>query len=226
MENLERNIDAANNMVITEEEIEEAPAQAPVELPQVTDLYQARQDVQRDYSKKQFPRGSSAMVLSTIKDAVGESLAWAYKKAKSESDALKANGENRRAQIVINQYMAEDFLPAVELVANIASPDELLNSVQGLKMLDSYALGVGSMSGYTSAYIREAYANQLGNREALSDPSVAQAILRINGLCDTDQMMAAKGLASKMKREIDAGEHLANQSDYDFISRVASFGRK
>lgn len=226
MDNLERNIDAANNMVVVDEEIETTPAVEEPVASQPIDLYQARQDIQRDYSKKQFPRGSRALVLATVEDVVNgvgtNSLGLAYKRAKDESETLRENGETTRAQLVANQYMLESFLPAVEVVVNMTSPDELLNSKEGLKTLDKYALGAGSMTGYTAAYIREAYANQLGQVSQASDPTVVRAVRRINGLMDSYQMRPAEGLASKIKKQIDEGKHIASSEDYDLIARVAS----
>lgn len=217
MEDLDARIAEANEEFISEE---------PESAPAPTDLYQARQDVQRDYVKKQFPKGSSARVKATIKDVVegagAGSLARAYERARDDSESLKEAGENRRAQLVINQYMEEKFLPAVEVVVNFTSPDEVLNSVEGLRLLDNYALGAGSMSGYTAAYVREAYEDLLGKVEALSDPTVSHTIRRINGLLDTDQIRIARGLAQKMKRHITNGDNIASDQDFEFISRVAA----
>lgn len=212
---LDKRIAEANDEFISEEEEVVAP----------TDLYDERQAIERDYAKKQFPRGARALVLATVKDVINgagtNSLGLAYKRAKDDSDALREGGEATRAQLVINQYMQEHFLPAVEVVVNFTSPDELLNSKESLKTLDKYALGAGSMTGYTEAYVREAYRNQLGQVSQLSDPTVARAVRRINGLMDSYQVRPAEGLATKIKRQIDQGKHIASAEDYDLIVRVA-----
>ena len=101
MEDLEKRINDANNLYIAEEEEEVAPP--PV------DIYQEERNVQRDYAKKQFPKGSRTQVLATVKDVVEgagtASLSRAYKRARDDTEALKQMGDTRRAQLIINQYM-------------------------------------------------------------------------------------------------------------------------
>ena len=217
MEDLEKRIKEANDMYISDEE--EVETITPV------DMLQVQRDVQRDYAKKQFPRGARAQVMATVQDVLNgagtDSLARAYKRAKDDSEVLEEMGDHRRAQLVRNQYMQENFLPAVEVVVNFTSPDELLNSREALKALDRYALGTGSMSGYTEAYVREAYKNALGAISGASSPAVTEAVARINGYLDTDQNLSARALANKTKKSIDEGKDIANDEDYELIATVA-----
>lgn len=217
MDDLDKRIAEANDEFISEEEEVTPP---PV------DIYQEERNVQRDYAKKQFPKGSRTQVLATVKDVVEgagtASLSRAYKRARDDSEALRQMGDTRRAQLIINQYMEEHFLPAVEIVVNFTSPDELLNSKEALTTLDKYALGIGSMSGYTAAYVREAYGNQLGQVEQASSPIIAHEVARLNGLLDTDQMQTAYALAKKLKKMVDDGKAIASEDDYDLISTVAA----
>lgn len=217
MDDLDKRIAEANEEFITEEE--EMTTPSPV------DMLQVQRDVQRDYAKKQFPRGARAQVNATIEDVVNgagtDSLARAYKRAKDDSEVLEEMGDHRRAQLVRTQYMQERFLPAVEIVVNFTSPDELLNSREGLKALDEYALGVGSMSGYTEAYVRKAYENSLGAMQSASSPSVTDAVMRINGYLDSDQMLSARALANKIKKSIDDGKDIASEEDYNLVAMVA-----
>lgn len=217
MDDLDKRIAEANDEFILEEE---------AITPALTDLYDERQKIQRDYSQKQFPRGSREQVLATVQDVINgagtRSLGQAYKRARDDSEALEKMGDHRRAQLVRNQYMQESFLPAVEVVVNFTSPDELLNCSKGLSELDKLALGNGPMFGYTAAYIREAYGNSLGRVEPPSSPMVSNAVMRLNGLLDSDQMVSAKGLANKIKKKIDAGETISNQEDYQFILMIAN----
>lgn len=217
MEDLEKRIKEANDIFISEEEEEQ--------LPNPVDILQVQRDVQRDYAKKQFPKGARAQVNATVKDVIEgagtDSLGRAYKRARDDSEVLEKMGDHRRAQLVRNQYMQEKFLPAVEVVVNFTSPDELLNSREALKTLDGYALGIGSMSGYTEAYVREAYGNALGAMPGASSPAVTAAVARINGYLDTDQNLSARALANKMKKSIDDGKDIANDEDYDLIATVA-----
>lgn len=191
------------------------------------DIYQRNQDRFYDVSQKSYPKGSSQAVnMSTyaVIDGVGaEGLAKAFKRAKDDSETLKARGERGRAELVRQQYMQENFLPAVEIVVNSTSPDEVLNSKQALEELDKYALLEGSGKGYTATYIRQAYGNQLGQQEGRSDASVRSGVIRINALLDDGQVRTAFGVANDLKEKIDKGEAMADDVDYDLIGRVVSF---
>lgn len=220
MDDLDKRIDEANEELFSEEEV------VVEEQPLPVDIYAEQQKIGRDYAKKQFPRGSRAEVLATISAVIAgagtASLSRAYKRAKDDSEALDKMGDHRRAQLVRNQYMQERFLPAVEIVVNFTSPDEVLNSKAGLKELDNFALGEGRMSGYTEAYIRNAYQDSLGSTQSASSPMVLHTVERVNGLLNTDQMVTAKGLAQKTKHKIDEGETISSEEDYQFLSMVAN----
>ena len=224
MDDLDKRIREANKEFLGYE-APESEEKEEVTVVSPTDLYQERQAIQRDYAKKQYPRGARGIVLATVRDVIEgagtRSLAKAYKRAEDDREALKEMGDYRRAQLVTNQYMQESFLPAVEVVVNFTSPDELLNSKEALVQLDKYAMGQGSMSGYTAAYIREAYGKSLGQVVPASSPEVTDAIDRVNGLLDSDQMVSAKGLANKIRKKIDRGETIASEDDYQFLVMVA-----
>lgn len=216
--------------MVTEQMFDESKQYRPQEeqqAPTVVDVYQRNKDRIYDVDKKSFPKGSSAAVnMSTyaVIDGVGaEGLAKAFKRAKDDSETLKARGERGRAELVRQQYMQENFLPAVEIVVNSTSPDEVLNSKQALEELDKYALLEGSGKGYTATYIRQAYGNQLGQREGRSDASVRSGVMRINALLDDGQVRTAFGVANDLKEKIDKGEAMADDVDYDLIGRVVSF---
>lgn len=218
---LDKRIAEANEAFVSGE-----PRDNGAVAPSPIDVLQTQRDIGRDYSAKQFPRGSREQVLATVKDVINgigtDSLAQAYERAKADAEAVDKMGDHRRAQIIKNQYMEEHFLPAVEVVVNFTSPDELLNCKKGLELLDKYALGLGAMSGYTSAYVREAYANALGQVDSASSPEVSDAVMRINGFLDSDQMVLAKSLAKRMKDKIDDGKVIASEPDYELILNVAS----
>lgn len=191
------------------------------------DIYQREQDRLRDVSRKSYPRGSSKAVdmsVYAVIDGVGaEGLAKAYKRAQDDIDVLKDQGERGRAQIRRQQYMQEDFLPAVEIVVNSTSPDEVLANKRALNELDKYALLEGSGKGYTATYIRQAYGNQLGQQEGRSDASVRSEVMRINSMLDNGQVRTAVSIANRIKDKIDRGENQADEVDYELISRVVSF---
>lgn len=191
------------------------------------DIYQRNMDRIIETNRKSFPKGSSRAVdmsLYAVIDGVGaEGLAHAYHEAEEDIDTLKERGERGRAEVRRNQYMQEYFLPAVEIVVNSTSPDEVLNSKRALDMLDKYALLEGSGKGYTAAYIRQAYGNQLGQQTGRSDHSVRSDVMRINAMLDSGQIRTAVGVANKIKDKIDRGDAMADDIDYELISRVVSF---
>ena len=195
--------------------------------PEPVDIYQRNQDRLYGVSQKSFPKGSSAAVnmavYSVIDGAGGEGLAHAYKKAKEEVDTLKDMDERGRADLRRQQYMQEYFLPAVELVVNSASPDEVLNSKRALEELDKYVLLEGAGNGYTASYIRQAYGNQLGQVKGRDEPNVRNAIMRINSLLDNGEIRTAVGIASALKEKIDRGESMASDMSYDLLGRIVSF---
>lgn len=191
------------------------------------DVYQRDQDRIREANQKSYPKGSSKAVdmsVYAVIDGVGaEGLAKAYKRAQDDIDVLKDQGERGRAQIRRQQYMQEDFLPAVEIVVNSTSPDEVLASKKALNELDKYALLEGSGRGYTATYIRQAYGNLLGQVSGRDDPDTRDAIMRINSLLDNGQVRTAVSIANRIKDKIDRGENQADEVDYELISRVVSF---
>lgn len=202
-------------------------SQAEQPSPEPIDIYQRDQDRIYEVSQKSYPKGSSAIVSMAVASVVdgngAEGLAHAYKRARDDIDALKAQGERGRADLRRQQYMQEYFLPAVEIVINSASPDEVLNSKQALADLDKYALLEGSGKGYTAQYIRQAYGNQLGQVEGRSDASVRSGVRRINALLDDGNVRTAFSLASSLKKKIDNGEAIADDVDYDLIGRIVAY---
>lgn len=225
-EELEARIDEANDEFIEDNEDVN-------EIIDFVDMYQQDVNKMRDESKKRRPRGSSPVVLASTKAAISgdgmpaNGLAQAYKRAKEAVVALKVKGEPGRADMVKRQYMEERFLPAVETIIRFSSPDELLNCKEALKTLDKYALGTGSMSGYTASYVRSAYGDLLGkdlnNRFDKSDPAISQMVMRVRALSDKGDIRNAIGVAKQAKKQVDNGENMASEYDYDLISRVVAY---
>lgn len=207
----------------------EAKPELEEPTPEPVDLYQRDRNRIRDVNAKSFPKGASAIVNTAVNAVVdgmgGEGLARAYKRAQDDADSLADQGEKGRAELRRKQYMEENFLPAVEIVVNSTSPDELLNSKSGLEELDKYVLlpTRGSGKGYTAAYIRQAYGNQLGQVAGRSDDTVRSGVMRINALLNDGQIRAAFGMANKLKEQIDKGERQSDDIDYELISRVRAF---
>lgn len=223
------NMKSINHSIISDFKKAEktGPAKETDSVTETVDIYQRNQDRINDVNRKSFPKGSSAAVNMSayaIIDGVGaEGLAKAFRRAKCDIDMLKDKGERGRADIRRQQYMQEDFLPAVEIVVNSTSPDEVLNSKRVLDELDKYVLLEGSGKGYTATYIRQAYGNQLGQQEGRSNASVRSDVMRLNSLLDRGEIRAALGLANKLKDKIDRGEAQADDIDYELIGRVVAY---
>ena len=227
LEEMLKNIDI-NTKGALEESADFYKSQPPEEASSLpVDIYQRNRDRIYDVNQKVFPKGSSKAVnmsVYAVIDGVGsEGVAKAYNRAKEDIDALKSRGERGRAELIRQQYMNENFLPAVEIVVNSTSPDEVLNSKQALDELDKYVLLEGSGKGYTATYIRQAYGNQLGQVIARSDDSVRSGVMRLNALLDDGQVRTAFGLANKLKEQIDKGEAQADDIDYNLIARIVAF---
>lgn len=207
----------------------EKKAKEPVAppIPEPVDIYQRDRERINDVNAKSYPKGSNAIVntaVNAVLDGMGaEGLVRAYKRAQDDVDALKDQGERGRAELRRKQYMEENFLPAVEVVVNSTSPDEVLSNSKALQDLDKYVLLEGSGKGYTATYIRQAYGNQLGQQEGRSDPSVRSDVMRINAMLDGGEIRTAVGIANKLKEKIDRGEAMADDVDYELIGRVVSF---
>lgn len=225
-EELEARIDEANDEFIADDDDVK-------ETVDFVDVYQQDINKIRNESRKRRPRGSSPVVLASTKAAISgdgmpaNGLAQAYKRAKEAAVALKVKGEPGRADMVKRQYMEERFLPAVETIIRFSSPDELLNCKDALRELDKHALGVGSMSGYTATYVRSAYGDLLGKdldeRFDRSDPAITDMVMRVRVLADKGDIRNAIGVARQAKKQIDNGENMASEDDYDLISRVVAY---
>lgn len=196
-------------------------------IPEPVDIYQRNQDRIYEVSQKSYPKGSSAIVnmaVSSVIDGAGaEGLARAYKRAKDDSESLKRQGERGRAELRRQQYMQEDFLPALEVVINSDSPDALLSNPKALEELDKYVLLEGSGKGYSAQYTRQAYGNLLGQVKGRSDDSVRSGVRRINGLLDDGNIRSALGVANDLKKKIDEGRAEADDADYELLGRIVSY---
>lgn len=206
----------------------QASAEEPLEESiEPVDVYQRNRDRAREVGAKSFPNGSSSavtMAVNFVIDGAGaEGLAQAYSRAKEDYTSLNKRGETGRAEIRRKQYMDEFFLPAVEAVVNSTSPDEVLANKRALSNLDKYVLLGAPGRGYTATYIRQSYGNQLGRVEGRSDASVRSGVRRLNSLLDNGNVRAGFALANELKKKIDAGENIADDNDFELISRVVAY---
>lgn len=226
------NMDSVEARMAKEEEARrKAEAEAPV-APEPVDIYQRNADARFEESKRVRPNGSPAIVKAAVESIIngdgvpGAGLAAAFKKAKVNSDLLRSRGDITRADMIRQQYMDENFIPAVEVVVRYSSPDELLNSKEAIKALDDLVLSAGNGRGYTASYIKTAYGDLLGQNLTgydRSDDTVIDGVRRIKTLSEMDNIRAAVGIAKQLKDKIDNGENIASPEDYDLIGRVVSF---
>lgn len=209
---------------IQKEELDEyKEAETIASAPRPVDVYDINRKAQEQERRTPRPNGAPSIINKVTADAVRQRLAPAFRRAKDDSDRLKEQGEPERAKLVRDQYMQEQFLPVVESVIMFSSPDELLNAAKALNALDALVLNETGGRGYTASYVRTAYKNILGNSQDKSDPTVKQTVARIKALADSADIRSCYGLAKRIKKQIDEGEHIASDEDYDIISRVAVF---
>lgn len=237
MNTLMSRISSLNQEYVTEEDAPDAP---PLGNETVTrevqvaepwfpiDIYRHKRNKRMNDAKREYPIGSRSFIKSIVETVLNggsgsEGLAIARKRLDADIASLEKSGYKDRVEIAKNQYMEEKFLPAVEIVVNSSSPDELLNCKSALEAFDKMAIGEGSMKGYTAAYIRQAYKDSLGNRRGDSDPTVEGEMRRIRTLVSNDQIRTAIGLATKIKEQIDNGEHQASPEDYAVIGRIVAY---
>ena len=210
---LKKRIDAVNKEMFANTTAVEEPAPQPV------DLYQTYADKQYELGKHKAPRGSRPKVTMTAQ-AVLEQLAPAYKKAKDDSEVLSSKGDNQRVEILKQQYLQEDFLPAIEALVRYNSVDEVINNRDILVQFDRYASLDGPRSGFTATYIRETFPEDEGDFSGLSDGEVRSAIKRMGKLLADDQIRSAYGIAKQIKERVDRGTNIASEDDYEFLQRI------
>ena len=86
------------------------------------DFYQQNYNNRFEASKRKIAKGSRPKIANDANDILAR-LRPRYKKAKDDSDILSSQGEKQRASMVKQQYMEEEFLPAVEALVAFNSVD-------------------------------------------------------------------------------------------------------
>lgn len=220
---LQKRIDAANNKYLSdgtegsESDVSTESGYTPV------DIYQTAKNARYEANKAYSVNGSSPKVLLDLK-AVLKQLAAAHKKAKSDSELYLNRGDTAWARYANDQYMEEQFLPAVQSLIDFNSVDEVVNNKQALSELDKYAtLDNTSGSGYTLSFIRSMYPNDFGKYSGTSDSIVVDKLRRMNNLLMNDRVRAAVGIAKGIKKDIDNGKNIASEEDYETITKVALY---
>lgn len=227
MDDLESRIAAVNNQMFVDTKDETANLQSPEEIapaPQPVDLYKDFTTKRYEMRKRPLPNGSRPKVTISA-NAVLQALAPAYKKAKDDSDVLSSRGDKQRAEIIKQQYVQEEFLPAVEAVITMNSVDEVLGNKDVLAKFDEYAVLDGSGKGYTESYIRTSHEGETGSFSGMSDGIVREELRKIRALIDSDQIRSAYGMARQIKEKIDNGNNIASPEDYEYLQRIVLRGQ-
>lgn len=188
------------------------------------DLYRNFSKQRYEMRKRPIPKGSSPKVALAANAVLGV-LAPAYKKAKDDSDVLSSRGDKQRAEIIKQQYVQEEFLPAVEAVITMNSVDEVLGNKDVLSKFDEYASLDGIGSGFTESYIRTSHDGETGSFSGTSDGEVRSEIAKIDRLMDADQIRSAYGIARQIKERIDNGNNIASPEDYEYLQRIVLRGQ-
>ena len=190
------------------------------EMAHPIDAYQTMVDAQSELEKKRFTNGARVKLSLGAVTAMDE-LNSAYQNAKRNVAMLEARGDKMRATVRRNQYMNDNFLPAIEAVVRFGSADELLGAREVLEKFDEMTLLPGiSGKGYTEAIIRSLYDGELGQTQAMSDDVVRTAITKIKNAIAADRIREGISEAKRLLSKIDAGENAANDDDYMLLQKI------
>lgn len=185
------------------------------------DFFQNRQKAARDLPATEV-YGASPKIMDDLDLLMQNGIVHAYKKALDDSELLYAEGETERARIIVEQYMNNWFQPVVDALVRMNSQQEVLASVDALEALDALALvpGGGQAEGYTSVFVSSLYEPVAGQTFS-SDAEVVDAIRRMNGLLDQNQVRMAGSVARRLLTSLDMGQNRATPDDYEFIQKIA-----
>lgn len=221
MEDIDARIDKANEKYVGNMEADgEAVMAAP------SDFYENTRIGIRNSLSAPGTNGARAKLTIETRFVI-KNLKAKYAAAKRKHDLSLQRGDRMAARLSIAQYMQEDFLPAVEAVVRLNSADEVLNSRDILQEMDELALvdGNESASGYTKAYVRSIYEDELGRGPSMSDSTVRCCMRDIDNLMQSGNIRTAVGKAEKMLKKIDAGQQIAIDDDYLILQKIAARGR-
>jgi len=189
------------------------------------DIYAGMRAERNEMSRKSFPKGSHQKVLEDTTEMM-ERLRPFYNKAKDDSEYASKIGDKQRSRIIRQQYMEEHFLPVVDALVRLDNIDMVLNAPKVLAMLDGVVLLDGGIAGngYTASYLNSMYGELKGQFCDNSDPIVAKQMKTIRRLMECDEVRTAIGVANKLKKQIDNGEHTASEEDYSIIQNIVLRG--
>ncbi len=222
MDSLESKLSKATDDFFKEFGADKAPEAV---APTGRDYYQEMIDDDEIERRKHTPNGAMAKLITDVNDAI-KPLVTAFRVAKRNYDRLSERGDKARARMVADQYMEENYMPAIEVVVRMNSADELLNSPEAMRKFDDFVLiPGGSASGYTKAYVRSLYDQELGAVITKTDAVVDRCIKEISAMIMDGQIRTAIGKATKMIDAIDSGKNMAEPEDYELLQKVVARGK-
>ena len=218
---LQERINKANNQMLTGDDPVGAPAQPTLQpqpessVPQPTDYYQMQANAAQEASKRPTAYGSPAEMKQVVKELTTNASEKYYNAYKHQYDHLiDANNINGAKQMA-NEYMMYHALPIIASLVETYGADAIINSPDTLEQLDSIMLtGNGSGDGYTRAYIKQMYSQNLGTNSSKSDIEVARGLQKATGIASQGDIRSAVGIAKTLKEKIDRGELSASPEDY------------
>lgn len=220
---LQKRIDAANELMVTEEEVVESPIQSKDETsPSPIDYYQSSRR-ERKSAPTKGSYGTRPYTKAILKHLEQSPVKIGFKKAQEQIKYLKSIGDKQRAELVRQQYMEDYYLPAVDAAVRLGSKQDVLGSKEVLDQLDSFVILDGVRpNGYTSSFVANMYED--GADPTQSDAEVQEAVAKIRRLCDEGNITSAVAAAKRIKNQIDAGNDIAIPEDYEIIETVAVRG--
>lgn len=225
MESIDARIERATDDFFDEFKKENTPTEQEVGAPSPRDYYADTAADDEKERRKSYPNGAKAKLMRDVENAI-KPLTTAFCVSSRNYDRIKERGDSARARMVADQYMEDKFLPAVEVIVRMNSADELLNAPEAMRKLDELVLIPGrASSGYTKAYLRSMYSDELGEAISKTDAVVSRCIREITGLLAAGQVRTAVGKATKMVDAIDAGKNIADEADYDILQKIVARGK-
>lgn len=197
------------------------------------DIYEEHKQKDKMVLNRVYAKGSSPIARHAMNSAIetpkadGFTLVDEWNKAKLAIKNALRRSRVDTAEAIRRQYMEDHFLPAIVLVVNYSSPDEVVASEYITKKLDEYAIpNINQFHGpgYTEQWVKIRYAEHLGGgRQAVSDPTVRDYMRKINYNFDEGNPRIALSYAVKCKKLVDDGDALAGEADYEMLERIVSY---
>ena len=192
---------------------QEVPEQPPA--PQASDYYQMQTNAAYEASKHPTAYGSPAEMKQVVKELVDNTSEKYYNAYKHQYDHLVDANDMNSAKQMANEYMMYHALPVIASLVETYGADAVINSPDTLEQLDSIMLtGNGAGDGYTKAYIKQMYSQNLGTNKSTSDIEVIRGLQRATGIANQGDIRSAVGMAKALKEKIDRGELSASSEDY------------